>query len=268
MIEHKGYRDNIGKERLDLITPFATMQLGKVLGIGADKYGDDNWKKGMSWKNVIASLKRHLAKFEAGEDYDKESGELHAAHIFCNAMFMLEYYKIYPQGDDRFVVDVPKIGLDIDDVLADFSGHIVTNYGIPIPEFWDFDWSDSMLKSISENKDFWLSMPVKTKPQDIPFQPHCYITSRGVPVDWTKEWLRNNGFPNVPLYSLDHNADKKKAVVESNCQIFVDDRYENFIEINKTDVKCFLFDAPHNQRYNVGYYRIKQLLNLPFFNKF
>jgi len=46
---------------------------------------------------------------------------------------------------------------------------------------------------------------------------------------------------------------------ESGVEIFVDDKYENFIELNSAGICCFLFDASHNQRYNVGFKRIKTL---------
>lgn len=100
-IKHEGLRANSGKLRFDLLHPFAQQELVKVLTFGALKYEDRNWEKGMSWSSVIASLKRHLNAIEMGEDIDPESGELHAAHVACNAHFLTAYYKIYPQGDDR-----------------------------------------------------------------------------------------------------------------------------------------------------------------------
>jgi hypothetical protein len=96
-----GIRHNEGKLRLDLIPPFATKEIGRVFTTGAGKYPERNWEKGMKWTTVIASLKRHLLEFELGEDMDPETGHYHMAHLATNAMFLLEYYKIYPEGDDR-----------------------------------------------------------------------------------------------------------------------------------------------------------------------
>jgi hypothetical protein len=120
----KGLRFNEGKDRYDLIPQFAEKQYAKVLTAGSIKYSENNWKMGMRWSKVIASLKRHTAKIESGEDYDEETGILHSAHIMCNAAFLTEYYNIYPQGDDRQLkhATMPRIGLDIDDCLADFWG--------------------------------------------------------------------------------------------------------------------------------------------------
>ena len=123
-MNHKGLRFNTGKTRHELVPPFAKEQYARVLTRGAEKYGVGNWQKGMPWTTVIASLKRHLNAIEAGEDFDKETGEYHAAHLICNAAFLMEYYKIYPQGDDRihwFKKPIKSVYLDIDGVLAAFG---------------------------------------------------------------------------------------------------------------------------------------------------
>lgn len=261
----KGLRFNEGKTRHDLVPQFAQEQYARVLTKGAEKYEEYNWAKGMSWTSVIASLKRHTSAFERGEDYDKESGLLHTAHIMCNAAFITEYYKIYPQGDDRphqYLKRV-KIGLDIDEVLADWVGHWTKHYKQKIPKSWNFDRDiAAKFDELKDNKDFWLSIPVKTNPDDIPFEPHCYLTSRSIPTEWTEEWLDKNGFPTVPVYTVGLGKSKVEVAKESGIDIYVDDRFENFVELNNAGVCCYLFDAPHNQRYDVGYKRIKSLSEL------
>lgn len=99
--EEEGLRFNKGKLRYDLVHPYAHEGLVKVLTFGSSKYEDRNWEKGMSWSSVIASMKRHIAEFEKGNDYDEESGLLHIDHIQCNAHFLSAYAKEYRQGDDR-----------------------------------------------------------------------------------------------------------------------------------------------------------------------
>ena len=94
----KGIRYNEGKLRYDLIHPQAEKGLVQVLAMGANKYAERNWELGMKWSKILASLKRHIAKIEAGEDFDEESGLLHADHVQANAHFLSAYYKIYPQG--------------------------------------------------------------------------------------------------------------------------------------------------------------------------
>jgi len=267
MTQDKALRFNEGKTRYDLIPAFAQEQYAKVLTFGSAKYSDHNWSKGMKWSKVVASLKRHIAAFEQGEDYDKETGLLHTAHIMCNAAFLTEYYKIYPQGDDRphQYLRMPKIGLDIDEVLSDWVGHWTKYHNQKVPNSWHFDRdSRAKFEMLKDGKDFWLSIPVKTPPDTIPFEPHCYITSRNIPKEWTEEWLDKNGFPSVPVYTVGLDCSKVEVALKSGIEIYVDDRFENFVEMNNAGICCFLFDAPHNQRYNVGYKRIKSLSELIF----
>ena len=97
---------------------------------------------------------------------------------------------------------------------------------------------------------------------DINFEPHCYITSRSIPKEWTEEWIDKNGFPTMPVYSVGFGESKVEVAKKSGIDIFVDDRYENFVELNNGGICTYLFDAPHNQRYDVGYKRIKSLKEL------
>ncbi len=258
----KGQRFNEGKTRHDLAPPYAQEQYAKVLTLGSIKYAARNWENGMAWSIVTASLKRHIRKFEQGEDYDDETGLLHTAHMMCNAAFLTEYYRIYPQGDDRphKYLKRAKIGLDIDDVLSDFVAYWADYHKSEVGSAWNFDRNmNDKFEALKDNKDFWLSIPVKTKPSDIPFEPHCYITSRSIPQEWTEKWLDMNGFPTVPVYSIGLGQSKVDVAKESGIDIFVDDKFDNFVELNKAGICCFLFDAPHNKRYNVGYKRISSL---------
>ena len=265
-MKHEGLRYNEGKIRYDLIPTFANQQFARVLGKGAEKYGEQNWEKGMAWSSVIASLKRHIAAFESGEDFDAETGLLHMAHAMCNVSFLLEYYKIYPQGDDRPHTKRRhfRIGLDIDEVLADWVGHWMARHGYSErPEFWDFDRHiHSKFEEVMHDKEFWMTIPCKTEPTDIPFEPHCYITSRCIPVEWTEQWLDKMGFPGRPVYSIPMGTSKVTVAKKAEIEIYVDDRYDNFVQLNQAGICCFLFDAPHNQRYDVGFKRIKSLKEL------
>lgn len=263
----EGLRFNEGKTRHDLVPQFAQEQYAKVLTKGSEKYAERNWELGMKWSKVTASLKRHTAAFERGEDFDKETGLLHTAHIMCNAAFLTEYYKIYPQGDDRphNYLKTLKIGLDIDEVICDWTKAWCEKFGYSVPENWNFSYENKKHFdgfSKEELEDFYLNLEAKILPEDIPFEPHCYITSRSVPVELTKKWLLKNGFPAMPVYSVGFGVSKVEVAKESGIDIFVDDRYENFVELNNAGICTFLFDAPHNQRYDVGYKRIKSLTEL------
>jgi hypothetical protein len=270
MIKQEGKRFNEGKQRWDLLHPIAQQGLVKVLTSGANKYGDKNWEKGMVWSKVIASLKRHLAAIERGEDYDLESGELHADHLQANTHFLSAYYSIYPQGDDRqhAYLNHPKIGLDIDEVICSWTKAWTEKFGYPIPQNWHFSYNNKdHFESFSSDElnEFYLNIPPLITSQDIPFEPHCYVTSRSVPVELTKQWIQSHGFPTRPVYSVGWNESKIDAIKASDCEVFVDDRFENFTELNKAGICTYLLSAPHNARYNVGHKRINSLKDLPWF---
>jgi hypothetical protein len=267
-----GRKDDSEKLRYDLVPVWAEQQAVKIFTMGAQKYGDRNWERGMQWSRLIAALKRHLAAFEVGEDYDPESGYLHAAHITANALMLTEYYRINPEGDNRQLqhqhTRPKRIGLDIDDVLADWVGHYKEHFDLPKDQpvqSWFFDPNiKDRLGTISDNDEFWLTMPMLTAPKDIPFEPSCYITSRPCPPAITQKWLQQNGYPLVPLYSVGPQGSKVDAAKEARLDIFVDDRYEHFRDLNNAGVCCYLFSAEHNQKYSVGHKRIDQLAELPF----
>ena len=265
-MEHKGLRFNQGKLRFDLVHPFAHEQMVKVLTKGAEKYTERNWEKGMTWSNVIASLKRHLQAIESGEDFDPETGLLHAAHVACNAHFLTAYYKIYPQGDDRVqpYLNTVKIGLDIDGVIADFAGHLFNTVGIEphVVHHWNDPIINTHFNSLKKDVEFWKTMPKLIEPSEVPFEVHAYITSRSIDPEITKQWLDSNGFPIADLYCVGHNESKVDVALKSGIDIFVDDKFENFQELNNAGICTFLMDASHNQRYNVGYKRIKSLKEL------
>jgi hypothetical protein len=96
-------RDTAGdKPRMELISPFAIRRLGTWLGLGAKKYADRNWEKGIPITRCLASLLRHAEAYLAGD-----SEEDHMAACMCNAMFILHYEEMLKRGvlsrelDDR-----------------------------------------------------------------------------------------------------------------------------------------------------------------------
>lgn len=283
----EGLRFNEGKLRYDLLHPIATEGVAKVMTKGAQKYAERNWEKGMKWSKVLASMKRHLAAFEKGIDYDKDencetcrqsttekwvcknhTGELHVDLIQTNAHFLSAYYKIYPQGDDRphSYLNAPKIGLDIDEVLCDWIGDWCEKHDIARPTSWWFD--RELMEKFADMKEkggldkFYLSLKPLIKPEDIPFEPHCYITSRPVSSEITEKWLAFWGFPARPVFTTTKELGKVEIAKREGVEIFVDDGFHNFTDLNKAGICCFLMDAKHNQRYEVGYKRIKQLKDI------
>lgn len=96
-----GVKHDAGKPRIELISTIATIEKAKVMGHGAQKYGVDNWRKGLSWLRVIGALLRHTFAYLGGENNDQETGLSHMAHAACCVDFLLEYEKTHPELDDR-----------------------------------------------------------------------------------------------------------------------------------------------------------------------
>jgi uncharacterized HAD superfamily protein len=78
----------------------------------------------------------------------------------------------------------------------------------------------------------------------------------------TERWLAANGFPAVKVYTVGLTESKVDVIKSAGVDIFVDDRYENFVELNNAGICTFLMDANHNKRYEVGYKRSKSLRGL------
>lgn len=286
MAEARRYNKN--KIRMELLPPGPLREIAKVYTIGAEKYSDfdkegnliydgaDNWRLGMSWKSVIGSVERHINKFKQGEDFDsdfppellkKYGSTYHLANAAWGLMALLEYYKIHPEYDDRnhnYLSQI-KIGLDIDGVLGDWQGAWNARHGHSLEiNNWNFDRHiKEKLSEVSTDKTFWVDeIKPLIDPKDIPFEPHCYITARGIPKEWTEEWIDKNGFPQMPVYTVDFGQSKVDIAKEIGIDWFIDDRFENFAQLNAAGICTFLMDRPWNRRYNVGYKRIHSFSEL------
>src|SRR5690554_1536972 len=85
-------KDDHGKPRYGLIPPHAELELARVLTMGAEKYGADNWRKGgaESIPRYVDAAQRHIAAYRRGEELDGESGLQHLAHAVASLMFIME----------------------------------------------------------------------------------------------------------------------------------------------------------------------------------
>jgi len=91
-----------GKLRVDLVPPQWVEWLAEVFTIGAKKYAEHNWKKGMKFSRMQGSMMRHLLKWQKGEKTDEESGLHPLLHVAWNALALVYYEKHWmPEWDDR-----------------------------------------------------------------------------------------------------------------------------------------------------------------------
>ena len=96
-----GRKDDTGKARFDLLPVKPLFEVVKVYTIGAGKYSDRNWEKGIKWGRVFAAMMRHAWNWWRGEKLDPEDGQHHLASVAWCALTLMEYEETHPEYDDR-----------------------------------------------------------------------------------------------------------------------------------------------------------------------
>lgn len=139
------------------------------------------------------------------------------------------------------------IFLDIDDVIFYWQESYAKRFNTRIPKSWaKSDLMTRRLQILTKEKDFWLNLPVKNRPN---FTPAGFVSARGIPKQWTKESLKINEIPGRSNVHQVYWGQSKISLLKSlNCDIFIDDRIETFRECQKNGIFCLLMDAPHNQK--------------------
>lgn len=282
-------RYNTGKLRYGLISNKAQMEKAKVYSRGAHKYtvyedtegnevlGKDipaeninkysvkddgawNWTKGQSWTGVMESIKRHIQAWEAGEDMDSDLQTLHLANAAWGLDVLMDFYESHPELDDRRNTYFDKrVALDVDGCICHFEKAFCERIGITArSNHWHFSYAwKKHRKELYEDKDFWLNMEPLIKGEDMPFEPVAYISNRGIAPEITMEWLEKNNFPCEPVYHV--QGSKAEVLKNIKADLFVDDSYNNFVDLNNKGIFCYLFDKPYNRKFNVGHRRIHSL---------
>lgn len=79
----------------ECMSPFAMWRYGEYMEKSAEKYGADNWTKGIPIESYMKSLERHLLKLkmELKYGFTKEEGD-HASAILFNIMGLIHQQEI------------------------------------------------------------------------------------------------------------------------------------------------------------------------------
>lgn len=97
--ESGAVRAKLDDVRFDLISPYALRRLAATYNEGAVKYGDNNWRRGMEFSNVINHVLEHINTYIANSDPD---GEDHLSHACWGLMTLMEQEKTRPELNDLY----------------------------------------------------------------------------------------------------------------------------------------------------------------------
>lgn len=141
-----------------------------------------------------------------------------------------------------------KVGLDIDDVIGDFSNHYFDwlNLDKTPATTWEDARFVNHFSKIKDDVDFWLSIPFLITADELKFKPNRFVTARGIDSEITKKWLKGGAFENIPVYTVPFNASKVDFV--KGVDVFVDDALHNYFELNDNGINCFLMNRSHNEK--------------------
>ncbi len=89
-----GLKYDGGKLRFDLIPPYALEKLAFVYTIGAAKYGDNNWLRGIDRGRIVAAMLRHINRWQKGETVDPDDGQHPLASVAWCAFALMEYERL------------------------------------------------------------------------------------------------------------------------------------------------------------------------------
>lgn len=97
----QGQKFDSGKARFDLIPVAPLVDLAKLYGMGAEKYGDRNWELGLQFSRVFAAMQRHAWAWWGGEEFDPEDGQQHLSSVAWCAFALQELARRSSEYDDR-----------------------------------------------------------------------------------------------------------------------------------------------------------------------
>lgn len=134
-----------------------------------------------------------------------------------------------------------RIGLDIDNVIADFDYGYINRFG----KYPKCDWAitRNVNNILIKEREFWLNLPILRLPN---FTPKLFCSARVNNKRWTKQYLLNNGLTS-PLYQIPGYKLSKYPTLKGKVDVFIDDSLKNFIDLNLNGIPCLLMDSYNNQ---------------------
>lgn len=90
--DEEGRKDDQAKPRVDLLPGDALLEVGRVFGYGAAKYGPDNWRYvPRGTERYLAATLRHLFAYmnPSTGPFDDESGLPHLHHAAASLLMLI-----------------------------------------------------------------------------------------------------------------------------------------------------------------------------------
>lgn len=100
-VSSTGGEKGVKLARFDLIPSEFLWALAEHFGIGAQKYDDDNWRRGYEWWKSYGAMQRHLHAWLMGEDIDEETGSNHLIAVAWHACVLFWFAAHHPEFDTR-----------------------------------------------------------------------------------------------------------------------------------------------------------------------
>lgn len=157
-----------------------------------------------------------------------------------------------------------RLGLDIDDVICDFTAGIFRVAGVPLEEsrrVHSYDYKEvlkfnNIWERVKDDEDFWLSLPVLDS--HIPSCCGAFVSSRYCSPEITMRWLKEHNLSKLPLYQT---KDKLQTLRDLNLQGLVDDKAEVFLQVREEFPLSFLVSRPWNRHISTPnrIYRLEEL---------
>lgn len=134
-----------------------------------------------------------------------------------------------------------RISLDLDGVLCDFESGYLKRF----KKWPNHDWAITRNVSniLIHEREFWLNLPVLN---EVNFQPKMYCSARVNPKRWTKQYLRDNNFPEAPLFQVPGYKLSKYKTLKGRCDVHIEDSVKNFLDLNSKGVPCLLLNNEAN----------------------
>ena len=135
-----------------------------------------------------------------------------------------------------------RISCDIDGCLADFESGYLKRF----KKWPKCDWAitRNVANILIHERDFWLNLP---KLNTLNFTPRMYCSARVNPKNWTKQYLRDHGFPEAPLFQIPGYKLSKAKILKGRCDVHIEDSIKNFLDLNSKGIPCLLYNNKSNE---------------------